>query len=56
MTEVGKRADLVLLEVDPLTDISNLRRIAGVLVRGRLLSRPDIERIISAHRRALRNP
>jgi hypothetical protein len=53
--EVGKRADLVLLEADPLTDISNLHRIAAVLVRGRLLSRPDIDRITSAHRRALPN-
>jgi len=54
--EVGKRADLVLLEADPLTDINNLRRIAAVLVRGRLLSRADIDRIISAHRRTLPNP
>jgi adenine deaminase len=54
--EVGKRADLVLLEADPLTDISNLRLIAAVLVRGRLLSRSDIDRIISAHRHAPPNP
>lgn len=51
--EAGKRADLVLLEADPLTDIRNTRRIAAVLVRGRLLSRPNIDRIVSAHRRAL---
>ena len=51
--EVGKRADLVLLEADPLTDVRNTRCIAAVLVRGRLLSRPDIDRIIAAHRRAL---
>ena len=49
--EVGKRADLVLLEADPVTDIRNTRRIAAVLVRGRLLSKPDIDRIVAAHRR-----
>jgi hypothetical protein len=54
--EVGKRADLILLEADPLTDIRNTRRIAVVLVRGRLLSKPDIDRIVAAHRRALRTP
>lgn len=51
--EAGKRADLVLLEADPLIDISNIRRIAAVVVRGRLLSTVDIDRIISSHRRAL---
>jgi imidazolonepropionase-like amidohydrolase len=49
--EVGKRADLVLLEADPLTDIRNTRRIAAVLVRGRLLSKPDIERMVAARKR-----
>jgi imidazolonepropionase-like amidohydrolase len=51
--EVGKRADLVLLEADPLTDINNTRRISAVVVRGRLLTKPDIDRIVSAHRRAI---
>jgi imidazolonepropionase-like amidohydrolase len=51
--DVGKRADLVLLEADPLTDIRNTRRIAAVIVRGRLVSKPEIDRIIAAHRRAL---
>jgi imidazolonepropionase-like amidohydrolase len=51
--EVGKRADLVLLEADPLIDIGAVRRIAAVLVRGRLLTKSDIDRIVSAHRRAI---
>lgn len=54
--EVGRRADLILLEADPLTDIRNTRGISAVLVRGRLLSKPDIDRIVAAHRRALRTP
>ena len=53
--EVGKRADLVLLDADPLTDIRNTRRISAVVVRGRLLARPDIERIIAAHKRPSSN-
>jgi imidazolonepropionase-like amidohydrolase len=48
--EAGKRADLVLLEADPLTDIRNTRRIAAVLVRGRLLSRPEIDRLLERKR------
>lgn len=36
--EVGKRADLVLLDADPLADVANTRRIAGVMLDGRWLS------------------
>ncbi len=32
--EVGKAADLVLLDADPLQDISNVRKIRGVVLRG----------------------
>ncbi|MFO1018202.1 MAG: amidohydrolase family protein [Hyphomonadaceae bacterium] len=35
--EVGKRADLLLLEADPLEDVANTRRIAAVIVNGRVL-------------------
>jgi imidazolonepropionase-like amidohydrolase len=49
---VGKRADLVLLEADPLTDITHTRGIAAVIVRGRLLAKPDLERILAVHKRA----
>jgi imidazolonepropionase-like amidohydrolase len=33
----GLRADMVLLNADPLADIRNTRRIAAVVLRGRLL-------------------
>ena len=49
---VGKRADLVLLEADPSAEIRNTRRVAAVLVRGRLVTRPEIDRILASHRRA----
>jgi len=35
--EVGKTADLVLLDANPLTNISNTRGIQAVVLRGRLL-------------------
>lgn len=35
---VGQKADLVLLDGNPLSAIANTRRIAGVMVRGRWLS------------------
>lgn len=39
----GKRADLILLDANPLTDIANSSRIAGVMVNGRWLSKADID-------------
>ncbi len=51
---VGKRADLVLLDADPVADIVNTRRIAAVVVRGRLLSKADIDRMITSRRRSSR--
>ena len=39
--EPGKRADLVLLEANPLDDIRNTRSVAGVMLRGRWLPDPE---------------
>jgi imidazolonepropionase-like amidohydrolase len=49
--EVGKRADLVVLDADPTADIRNVARIADVVVRGRLVAKPAIEKIIASHNR-----
>jgi adenine deaminase len=38
LVKVGQRADLVLLNANPLDDIRNARDIAGVIVGGRWLS------------------
>jgi cytosine/adenosine deaminase-related metal-dependent hydrolase len=38
----GRKADLVLLDANPLTDIANTRRITGVMLRGRWFSRAEI--------------
>lgn len=42
--EPGKRADLVLLDANPLDDIGNTRRIRAVIVGGRLLERDELDR------------
>jgi imidazolonepropionase-like amidohydrolase len=46
--EAGKRADLILLDANPLEDIGNVRRSAGVMVRGQWLDRAEIDRRLSA--------
>lgn len=43
----GAVADLVLLDANPLDDISNSQRIHGVVLRGRWLSRSDIDSLLS---------
>jgi imidazolonepropionase-like amidohydrolase len=41
---VGQRADLVLLDGDPLADLGHLERRAGVMVRGRWLPAEELRR------------
>lgn len=41
--ETGKRADLVLLNANPLTDIRNVSKIEGVMVRGKWHSRAALD-------------
>lgn len=44
--EKGKLADLVLLDANPLDDIRNTQKIAGVVVNGRYLSRSDLDKML----------
>ena len=44
----GQRADLVLVDGNPLADVANVERRAGVMVRGRWVSREEIERGLAA--------
>jgi imidazolonepropionase-like amidohydrolase len=44
--EVGKWADLVILDADPLLDIRNTRRIWQVMHCGRLVDRPAILKVV----------
>ena len=45
---VGKRADLVLLDGNPLSDITNTQRIRAVVLDGRLLQRADLDKLLDA--------
>ena len=45
---VGKRADLLLLDADPLLDVANTRKIAAVIVGGKSLSRRELDRQMKA--------
>lgn len=42
----GNRADLILLDANPLEDIRNTRRINAVLVRGRFYSHEDLQHLL----------
>jgi imidazolonepropionase-like amidohydrolase len=44
---VGQKADLVLLDRNPLETISNTRRIRGVMVRGQWLSRAALDDLLA---------
>jgi hypothetical protein len=50
--ETGKRANLVLLDADPTSNIRNIEDIAAVIIRGKLLTKPALERMIATHRRS----
>jgi imidazolonepropionase-like amidohydrolase len=41
--EVGKRADLILVDANPLTDVANVSRRSGVMVRGTWLPEKEIQ-------------
>jgi dihydroorotase-like cyclic amidohydrolase len=43
---VGQEADLLLLDADPLKDIANSRRIAGVMLGQRWLARADLDSML----------
>jgi imidazolonepropionase-like amidohydrolase len=45
--EKGKRADLVLLDANPLADIRNTRKIRSVVLAGRNLSRADLDHLLA---------
>jgi imidazolonepropionase-like amidohydrolase len=45
--EKGKRADLVLLDANPLADIKNTRKIQGVVLAGRYFSRADLDHLLA---------
>ena len=49
--EVGKEADLVLVDDDPLADVGNARRVHGVMLRGRWLDRAELDERLADYAR-----
>jgi imidazolonepropionase-like amidohydrolase len=52
----GARADLLLLDANPLEDVANTERLAGVMVRGRWLDAPTLRRMREVARAPRRLP
>ncbi len=50
--EKGKLADLLLLDANPVDDIRNTQKIAGVIVNGRYLSRADLDKMLAGAEQA----
>jgi imidazolonepropionase-like amidohydrolase len=50
----GKRADLVLLDANPLTNINNVRRINAVVVNGTLVDSAQRQRMLDSLTAAFR--
>lgn len=48
VVETGAEADLILLDANPLEDITNTRRIHGVMVRGRWLPRRELDGLLKS--------
>ena len=52
----GYSADLVLLDGNPITDITNVQRIRAVVAAGRLLDRTELDRLLNEARIAAGRP
>lgn len=48
--DVGKRADMVLLDADPLADISNTKQIFAVVSKGKLLTSDNLQELVRVSR------
>ena len=52
--EKGKRADLVLLDDNPLDDIQNVRKVNAVVLNGRLYDRAALDALIADEQKKAR--
>lgn len=50
-----KLADLVLLDANPLEEITNTRRIRAVIAHGRLYRRADLDRLLAEVKTAVQD-
>ena len=53
--EKGKIADLVLLDANPLEDIHNTQKINAVMVRGKLIPKAELQRMLATIETAAAN-
>ncbi len=44
--EIGKRADFILLEKNPLADVSNVKNLLGVMAAGKWFDKHEIQKMI----------
>jgi hypothetical protein len=49
---VGRRADVILIDRNPLQDIKALSEISGVMIRGRWMPRKDLQKMLADLRRS----
>jgi imidazolonepropionase-like amidohydrolase len=45
--EVGKRADLLVVEENPLDKVANIKNLRGVMAAGRWYSKAELEEMIA---------
>lgn len=45
--EVGKRADLILIDANPLLDVANVAKRSGVVLRGRWLPESELQKMLA---------
>ena len=51
----NKRADLVLVDANPLADVRNASRISAVVLNGRVFDRTELDRLLARSESAARN-
>jgi len=44
---VGKRADLILVDANPLEDITNVQKRSGVMLRGQWFSEAELRKMLA---------
>jgi imidazolonepropionase-like amidohydrolase len=54
--DVGKRADLLLLQGNPLADVANVRKLVGVTLRGRWLPQSELQSRLAAVAKSVAAP
>jgi imidazolonepropionase-like amidohydrolase len=47
---VGNRADLILVDGDPIANISDIRKVSKVVTNGRLFDAAQLGRSVGFHR------